>query len=69
MDFCRKNGLPVSGGKLEISDRIAYFLETGKVMPAKVVKKSATKRSDITEDTKIEAATPTERIAYYTLRA
>lgn len=55
MDFCRKNGLPVSGGKLEISDRIAYFLETGKVMPAKVVKKSATKRSDITEDTKIEA--------------
>lgn len=55
VDFCRKNGLPVSGGKLEISDRIAYFLETGKVMPAKVVKKSATKRSDITEDTKIEA--------------
>ncbi len=55
VDFYRKNGLPVSGGKLEISDRIAYFLETGKVMPAKVVKKSATKRSDITEDTKIEA--------------
>lgn len=55
VDFYRKNGLPVSGGKLEISDRIAYFLENGKVMPAKVVKKSATKRSDITEDTKIEA--------------
>ena len=30
IDFCRKNGLPVSGGKLEIADRIAYFLDTGK---------------------------------------
>ena len=29
VDFCRENGLPVSGGKLEISDRIAYFLDTG----------------------------------------
>ena len=55
VDFCRKNGLPVSGGKLEISDRIAYFLDTGKVMPAKVVKKSKTKILDITEDRKIEA--------------
>jgi dTDP-glucose pyrophosphorylase len=32
--FCRENGLPVSGGKIEITDRIAYFLDTGKVMPA-----------------------------------
>lgn len=55
VDFCRKNGLPVSGGKLEISDRIAYFLDTGKVMPAKVVRKSTTKILDITEDRKIEA--------------
>ena len=53
--FCRKNGLPVSGGKLEISDRIAYFLDTGKVMPDKAVKRSAANISDITEDTKIEA--------------
>ncbi len=55
VDFCRKNGLPVSGGKLEISDRIAYFLDTGKAMPAKAVKKITAKISDITEDTKIEA--------------
>ena len=34
MAFCRENGLPVSGGKLEISDRIACFLDTGKVVLA-----------------------------------
>lgn len=60
VDFCRKNGLPVSGGKIEISDRIAYFLDTGKVMPAKAVKRKTAEMSDvtaaITEDTKIEAA-------------
>lgn len=55
VDFCRKNHLPVSGGKLEISDRVAYFLDTGKVMPAKALKRSMAKISDITEDTKIEA--------------
>ncbi len=55
VDFCRKNDLPVSGGKLEISDRIAYFLDTGKVMPAKTLKRSIAKISDIMEDTKIEA--------------
>lgn len=27
IDFCRKNSLPTSGGKIEITDRIAYFLE------------------------------------------
>ena len=51
----QKNGLPVSGGKLEISDRIAYFLDTGKVMPAKAGKRRTAKILDITEDTKIEA--------------
>lgn len=30
-DFCRENGLPVSGGKLELTERIATFLETGNV--------------------------------------
>ena len=43
VSFCRENGIPVSGGKIEITDRIAYFLETGKVL------------SVISEDTKIEA--------------
>ena len=34
VNFCRENGLPVSGGKMELADRIAYFLDTGKVLPA-----------------------------------
>ena len=29
VNFCRENGIPVSGGKIEITDRIAYFLDTG----------------------------------------
>lgn len=31
VSFCRSNHLPVSGGKLELTERIAFFLETGKV--------------------------------------
>ena len=31
--FCRENGLPASGGKTELTERIAVFLKTGKVMP------------------------------------
>lgn len=39
VDFCRQNNLPTSGGKLEITERIATFLDTGKVVkPVKVVK-------------------------------
>ena len=42
IEFCRDNNLPVSGGKIEITERIAYFLETGKVMttPKKVATKN-----------------------------
>lgn len=55
VDFCRKNSLPASGGKLEIADRIAYFLDTGKVLPAPTAKrKRALTVSDISEDTIIE---------------
>ena len=35
VSFCRENGLPVSGGKPELTERIAGFLDTGKVpMPS-----------------------------------
>lgn len=54
VNFCRENGLPVSGGKIEITDRIAYFLDTGKIRPASSVKKRAAVISNINEDTKIE---------------
>lgn len=55
VDFCRKNGLPVSGGKTELTDRIACFLDTGKVLPAQPARKKAATIFPIVEDTKIEA--------------
>lgn len=54
MSFCRENNIPVSGGKIDITDRIAYFLDTGKVPPAVPIKKKATVTSNINKDTKIE---------------
>lgn len=54
VSFCRKYGLPTSGGKLEITERIAHFLDTGEVLTAKRVQKKSHIISDITTDTKIE---------------
>ena len=50
VDFCRENALPVSGGKIELTDRIACFLDTGKVLPSW----AAGKAIQITDDTIIE---------------
>lgn len=52
--FCRENGLPVSGGKLELTDRIAYYLDTGKVRCVPVAKKKTTINTVIEVDTRIE---------------
>lgn len=53
--FCRENRLPTSGGKIEIMDRIAYFLDTGEILSPAVANKRAKVISDIYEDTKIES--------------
>ncbi|MCR4641736.1 MAG: SAP domain-containing protein [Lachnospiraceae bacterium] len=54
VDFCRKHDLPTAGGKTELTDRIACFLDTGKVLkPAPKVRKAADV-GEITEDTVIE---------------
>ena len=37
-DFCRENGLPASGGKIDLTERVAHYLDTGEataVPPAK----------------------------------
>ena len=52
--FCRKNGLPTSGGKIEITDRIAHFLDTGKIVPAARVKRATVKTGNIDPDKEIE---------------
>ena len=54
VDFCRENGLPVSGGKIELTDRIAYFLDTGKILKATEKKNPTMRVSLITEDTLVE---------------
>ena len=55
MDFCRENGLPVSGGKPELTERIACFLDTEKVPMPSTRKKTTGHAGTITEDTIIEA--------------
>ena len=52
--FCRENNLPVSGGKLELTERIACFLDTGKVLETSAKRRAAINIGSITEDTKIE---------------
>ena len=52
--FCRENHLPVSGGKLELTERVAYFLRCGKVLKTSNKKKHKTRPEMITEDTRIE---------------
>ena len=57
MGFCRENGLPTAGGKLEIANRIAYFLDTGKRLTASKSVRSGRACKDpvsITEATSIE---------------
>ena len=34
--FCRQNSLPTSGGKIELTERIARYLETGETASAKL---------------------------------
>lgn len=43
IEFCRTNNLLTAGGKLELTERIAYFLDTGKILP--VTSKSKKKRT------------------------
>ena len=52
--FCRENNLPVSGGKMELTDRIARFLDTGEVKKTSPKRKSTVNIGTITENTKIE---------------
>lgn len=52
--FCRDNGLPVSGGKPELTERIACFLDTGSAPKAGPRKKAAARVGIIDEDTIIE---------------
>ena len=55
VEFLRENGLPVTGGKTELTDRIANFLDTGNVNAPKRTRRTSKKSAgDITPDTVIE---------------
>lgn len=43
VQFCRENQLPTSGGKMELTERIICFLDTGEVVPKASVRQSAKK--------------------------
>lgn len=53
--FCKENALPTSGSKLEITDRIANFLDTGEVLVPSTVKRRKIAIDTIDENSKIEA--------------
>lgn len=39
VDFCRRYGLPTSGGKLEITEKIAHFLIQARLSPQRKCRK------------------------------
>ncbi len=52
--FCKAHGLPVSGGKIEIADRVAHYLDTGEALPGKPPKKAQAPIGIIDESAVIE---------------
>lgn len=54
IDFCRKNNLQTTGGKVELTERIINFLETGKKTSKHHTRKRSIIPSVITLDTIIE---------------
>ena len=59
VEFCRSNGIPINGGKLEITERIAYFLDTGEIVSThENTKKKTTSPAIITENSLIEPKKP-----------
>lgn len=54
VSFCRDHGLPTSGGKIEITNRIECFLNTGEVLNTKTESKFKNDIGVITENSIIE---------------
>lgn len=51
VEFCHENNLPISGGKIALTDRVAYFLATGKVLNNIKNKSRTINDNIISEDT------------------
>ena len=48
-DFCKESGLPTSGSKAELTDRIVYFLDTGNVLKSSAERKTVVNIGTLTE--------------------
>ena len=56
VSFCRENGLSTVGGKLELTERIEHFLDTGEALKPAAVRSSAKPTvAELTVDSFIEA--------------
>lgn len=53
--FLRDNQLPTSGGKLELTERTAAYLDGGEVLPASARRPAAPRVGQLSEDMPIEA--------------
>ena len=54
VDFCKQEGLQASGGKIELTDRIAHYLGTGERLSRQVHQKTKPAVDIITEEFLIE---------------
>lgn len=54
VDFCRNHGLQTTGGKIEITERIAHYLDTGEKLSQRKVTKQKNIPESITNETIIE---------------
>ena len=54
VNFCKINGLPSTGGKIELTDRIAHYLNSGEILPSVSIHRQKAPGGIITEDAVIE---------------
>lgn len=54
IDFCRMNNLPTTGGKIEIMNMIAHYLDTNEILEVKKIKKRKSGITNISENSQIE---------------
>lgn len=55
VSFCRQEGLQTAGGKIELTRRIAHYLDTGEKLSVKTITKPTSNVGEITGDTLIES--------------
>lgn len=52
-DFCRSEGLKISGSKEDLENRIIHYLDTGEILKETTIKQSYNNTSEITLDLKL----------------